>query len=124
MGIKVATVPPEAQLMPQDNSRQAPASSRQSEQSSANDQAPRDNQQIQEDNQTSGTSVNRRQSPGDAIGGEQDVPNQASNKEKAEGSRASAGEDAGGISNRPLSEEEARQENLPPRGEAKDGSHA
>ena len=31
---------------------------------------------------------------------------------------------AAGISNRPLSEEIGRQENLPPRGEAKDDSHA
>jgi len=42
------------------------------------------------------------------------------NREPAEGSR----ENAGGISNRPLSEEVERQENLPPRGESKEGSHA
>jgi len=46
--------------------------------------------------------------------------NRPDNKEPAEGSR----ENAGGISNRPLSEEQQRQENLPPRGESKDGSHA
>ena len=46
--------------------------------------------------------------------------NTPENKEPAEGSR----ENAGGISNRPLAEEQARQENLPPRGESKDGSHA
>jgi hypothetical protein len=47
-------------------------------------------------------------------------PNQAANKEPAEGSR----ETTGGISNRPLDEEEENQERVPPRGDAKDGSHA
>jgi hypothetical protein len=47
------------------------------------------------------------------------TPNQASNKEKAEGSRENTNEGAG-ISNRPLEEEKARQENLPPRGESRD----
>ena len=60
--------------------------------------------------------------------GNTNTPNQAANKEKAEGSRenvnAGGSEDAGGISNRPRSEEEGRQDNLPPRGQAKDGSHA
>jgi hypothetical protein len=93
------------------------------------DDTQRDNQQIQDDNQTSGTSVNSRQTSGDAqqptsIGGDQETPNQASNKEPAEGSRDNVGEKASGISNRPLREEKERQENLPPRGEAKDGSHA
>jgi hypothetical protein len=46
--------------------------------------------------------------------------NRPDNKEKAEGSR----ENAGGISNRPLSEEQQRQDNLPPRGGSKDGNHA
>ncbi len=73
-------------------------------------------------------------------------PNQASNKEKAEGSRENVNvgtgadnpmergsgqvsqperpvkedvHDAGGISNRPLSEEEQRDRELPPRGQAK-----
>ena len=49
-----------------------------------------------------------------------DMPNQASNKEKAEGSRENT--DAGGISNRPLEEEQERQENLPPRGQSKGDS--
>jgi len=50
-----------------------------------------------------------------------DVPEDRPDKKaKAEGSR----EDAGGISNRRLSEEQQRQESLPPRGESKDGSHA
>jgi hypothetical protein len=46
--------------------------------------------------------------------------NTPENKAPAEGSR----ENAGGISNRPLREEQERQDNLPPRGESKDGSHA
>jgi hypothetical protein len=33
-------------------------------------------------------------------------------------------EDAGGISNRPLEEEEENQERVPPRGDRKEGSHA
>ena len=88
----------------------------------------RDSQQIQDDNQTSGESVVAGQTSGD---NQQpirntDAPNQAANKEKAEGSRddvnAAASDDASGISNRPQSED--RQQNLPPRGQAKDGSHA
>ena len=90
----------------------------------------RDNQQSQDDNQTSGESVVGGQTSGDNQQpiGNTDTPNQAANKEKAEGSRetadAGASEKAGGISNRPRSEEEGRQDNLPPRGQAKDGSHA
>jgi len=90
----------------------------------------RDNQQIQDDNQTSGESVVSGQSSGDnqqpiGVG---DSPNQAANREPAEGARetvtgAESG-DAGGTSNRPLSEEEGRQQNLPPRGKAKGDSHA
>jgi hypothetical protein len=45
-----------------------------------------------------------------------DIPNQAANKEPAKGSR----ESAGGITNRPLSEEPQNQERVPPRGETKD----
>ncbi|HZR24787.1 MAG TPA: hypothetical protein VFA59_14430 [Vicinamibacterales bacterium] len=48
------------------------------------------------------------------------LPNQAANKEPAEGSR----ENAGGITNRPLSEEDANQHRVPPRGENKEGGHA
>ncbi len=81
---------------------------------------------------------------------EEMMPNQASNKEKAEGSRENVNlgtdagnpmergsgqvsepgrpieprhrgdrDDAGGISNRPLSEEERLDRELPPRGQAK-----
>jgi hypothetical protein len=94
------------------------------------DWVQRDNPQIQDDNQTSGESVVGGQTSGDNQQpiGNTDAPNQAANKEKAEGSRenvnAGGSDDAGGISNRPLSEEEGRQDNLPPRGQAKDGSHA
>ena len=48
------------------------------------------------------------------------IPNQASNKDKTEGLH----EAESGISNWPLAEEEARRENVPPRGEAREGSHA
>jgi len=51
------------------------------------------------------------------------MPNPAANKEQAEGSRENTNA-AGGITNRPLAEEEDNQERVPPRGEAKDGSHA
>ena len=55
---------------------------------------------------------------------DQNTPNQASNKEKAEGDRydrAGAGPDerAGGITNRPLEEERENQEALPTRGRSK-----
>jgi len=92
------------------------------------DWVQRDNQQIQDDNQTSGESVVAGQTSGDNQQpiSDTDAPNQAANKEQAEGSRdtvnAGGPDDAGGISNRPQSED--RQENLPPRGQAKDGSHA
>jgi hypothetical protein len=64
------------------------------------------------------------------------APNDASMKEQAEGSRenvnVSGGADdrehgsgnAGGITNRPLEEEEREQAELPPRGTAKEGGHA
>jgi hypothetical protein len=116
--------------MPQDKKQQSSAGGRQSslgsrQSSDLSGQAPRDNQQIQDDNQTSGESVVAGQSSGDAqqptaIGRGQDTPNQAANKETAEGSR----ENAGGISNRPLDEEVQNQERVPSRGDSKDGSHA
>jgi hypothetical protein len=68
------------------------------------------------------------------------LPNDASKKSKAEGERMSdntantpqdpartdsgADERAGGITNRPLDEEEANQEALPERGESQPGAHA
>ena len=52
----------------------------------------------------------------------QATPNQAANKEPAEGSRETTG--GAGISNRPDDEEKANQERVPPRGASKDGSHA
>jgi hypothetical protein len=79
----------------------------------------RDNQQIQDDSQSSGASVVSRQSSSDTTESK-DIPNQAANKEPAEGSR----ETAGGITNRSLDEERDNQERLPPRGDAKGDSHA
>jgi hypothetical protein len=68
---------------------------------------------------------------------EQNMPNDASRKSKAEGERsdverntgmddrrATAGEDAGGITNRPLDEELANQDAVPERGESQPGAHA
>ena len=54
------------------------------------------------------------------------IPNPAANRDPAEGSREAVNENegAGGITNRPLSEEEANQERVPPRGENKEGGHA
>ncbi|HEY6893960.1 MAG TPA: hypothetical protein VI258_07320 [Rhodanobacteraceae bacterium] len=52
---------------------------------------------------------------------DQTMPNQAANKEPAEGSRETVG---GGITNRPLAEEEENQNRVPPRGENKEGGHA
>jgi hypothetical protein len=57
------------------------------------------------------------------------APNHASSMEKAEGSRENAQGDnahqqAAGITNRPLEQEQQEQESLPPRGQSKDGSHA
>jgi hypothetical protein len=68
--------------------------------------------------------------PDDEKPGTLDAPNDASRKEQAEGSRdhvnapAADNKSGGGITNRPLAEEENEQEQLPPRGKAKDGSHA
>jgi hypothetical protein len=64
------------------------------------------------------------------------APNDASMKEQAEGSRENvniSGDtdesqrgtgNAGGITNRPLEQEEKEQSELPPRGTAKEGGHA
>jgi hypothetical protein len=49
----------------------------------------RDNQQIQDDNQTSGESVVAGQTSGDATQ-PTDIPNQAANRDPAEGSREKA----------------------------------
>jgi hypothetical protein len=87
----------------------------------------RDYQQIRDDNQSSGESVVAAQTSGDATQ-PTDIPNQAANKEPADGSRETAGGDdesgAGGITNRPLEVERENQERVPPRGEAKGGGHA
>ena len=52
------------------------------------------------------------------------LPNQAANKEPAEGSRETVGGSGGGITNRPRGEEEQNQARVPPRDENKDGGHA
>lgn len=71
---------------------------------------------------------------------DQNMPNDASRKSKAEGERWSpesenagprersgytnTGDEAAGITNRPLDEELANQESLPERGESRPGAHA
>lgn len=64
---------------------------------------------------------------------DRDTPNQSANQTKAEGDRggsnadtAEAGgqENAGGITNRPLHEEDENQEAVPPRHESREGAHA
>jgi hypothetical protein len=65
--------------------------------------------------------------PDDEKAGTLDQPNDASAKEPAEGSRenVNTGKSAGGgITNRPLEEEQQEQEQLPPRGTSKEGGHA
>jgi hypothetical protein len=70
--------------------------------------------------------------PDDQKPGTLGMPNQASETEQAEGSRenvnvdsgSSDRDDAGGITNRPLGRDHEEQDQLPPRGTAKDGSHA
>ncbi len=57
------------------------------------------------------------------------MPNQAANKEPAEGSRETVGGGSretvgGGITNRPIDEEKDNQKRVPPRGENKEGGHA
>jgi len=57
---------------------------------------PRDYQQMRDDSEQAGESVRAGQTSGDArqptrLGHDQDTPNQASNKEKAEGSRETVG---------------------------------
>ena len=69
---------------------------------------PRDNQQIADDNQQSG------------VVDTEHVLNHASAMEQAEGSR----ENAGGISNRGLDEEQDNQSRVPRRGDSKEGGHA
>jgi hypothetical protein len=75
-------------------------------------------------------SQDRNQNQGGQGQGQQDVrnqdrPNQNANKEQAEGSRenvraGNAGEQGGGITNRPLDREEDEQAQVPPRGQTKD----
>ena len=72
---------------------------------------------------------------------ERDMPNPAANKSKAEGDRWSSEadtvervdrdaqrqdskDDAGGITNRPLEQEEQNQNRVPDRGDSREGAHA
>jgi hypothetical protein len=79
---------------------------------------------------------------------DRNTPNPAANRSKAEGDRwssnadtvgkrdreqqgaqdrpedASSGSEAGGITNRPLDEEDENQAAVPPRGESREGAHA
>lgn len=50
------------------------------------------------------------------------IPNQTSNREKAEGSRENENVESG-ISNRPIADEQREQQSLPPRGKSKDENH-
>jgi hypothetical protein len=50
------------------------------------------------------------------------IPNQASNKEKAEGSRANGNVERG-VTNRPIEEEQRDQQNLPPGGRSETGEN-
>lgn len=56
------------------------------------------------------------------------MPTRARNMDPAEGSRETADTNAatgsGGITNRPLAEEQDSQDRVPPRGENKEGGHA
>jgi len=53
------------------------------------------------------------------------VPNEQARRQPAEGSRenVNTGEESG-ITNRPIEEEQRDQQNLPPHGQRKDGTHA
>ena len=60
------------------------------------------------------------------------MPNRPANQTKAEGDRWNSnadtadagGQEAGGITNRPLDEEEENQAAVPPRQESREGAHA
>jgi len=54
------------------------------------------------------------------------IPNEQSRKQPAEGSRenVNTSDEESGISNRPIEEQQREQQNLPRRGERKDGTHA
>ena len=53
------------------------------------------------------------------------IPNEPSRNEPAEGSRENVNtNEQSGITNRPIEEEQRDQQDLPPRGDRKDGAHA
>jgi hypothetical protein len=74
----------------------------------------------------------KQSKPDDEKAGTMGQPNDASMKEPAEGSRENVNTggstpgtgSGGGITNRPLEQEQQEQRDLPPRGTSKDGSHA
>jgi hypothetical protein len=51
------------------------------------------------------------------------IPDEPSSTEQAEGSRENANVESG-ITNRPIEEEQREQQQLPPRGQSKEGGHA
>ena len=52
------------------------------------------------------------------------IPNDPSDRDPAEGSRENVNVEDAGITNRPIEEEQREQQQVPPRGENKDGAHA
>jgi hypothetical protein len=53
------------------------------------------------------------------------IPNEQSRNDPAEGSRENVNtNEESGVSNRPIEEEQREQQDLPPRGDRKDESHA
>jgi hypothetical protein len=53
------------------------------------------------------------------------IPNEQPRRDPAEGSRENVNtNEESGITDRPIVEEQHDQQNLPPRGERKDGTHA
>jgi len=53
------------------------------------------------------------------------IPNEQPRRTPAEGSRENVNTDEeSGITNRPIEEEQREQQDLPPRGDRKDGAHA
>jgi hypothetical protein len=92
--------------MPQDETQQSGRSPRRSSLDSS--ERIRDNQEIADDNQQSG------------VVDTEEITNRVADMEPEAGSR----EKAGGISNRPLDEEQENQARVPARGDSKDGGHA
>jgi hypothetical protein len=92
--------------MPQNETQQSGRSPRRSSFDSSD--PVRDNQEIADENQQSG------------MVDTEEIRNRAEDMDRESDSQ----ENAGGISNRPLDEEQDNQARVPPRGDSKDGSHA